>query len=409
MSLNAIEGFTHPNTIPVNRRRAFGFIVLAALVVDALTVRSIVLLAPAIRTQMGIDERQFGYIFGAFMLGTLLTTLPVGRLLVRVPTRVAYSSLLSLVAAGLFLVSYQSTFNRLLISIFILGVCRAGIIPLANQVITENFTSNQRGLSTGLIFGAVPLGGFVGALVLPAVAEAFSWSAGYRLLGSLALLTAILTWSLLPKNDLPKPPATASIRSSLLLSSTFIALSVAYGLFAFGMAAETYVTLYLVDVVKTSTFVAGAFFGLIQLFGIVARLFWGALADRFFQNNRWWLLAATSALLVVSLTLLIQLSPASSKLFVSLVMLCFGFSAASAWVILCTLVGDIVEIQSVATGTAIIFFITNITDATGPVLFGNILKASGSYHNPLAFYAIFPAAAMLIFISMALWQRKSTG
>ena len=35
----------------------------------------------------------------------------------------------------------------------------------------------------GVIYAAVPFGGVVGALLLPAIAQFLGWSAGYRLVG----------------------------------------------------------------------------------------------------------------------------------------------------------------------------------------------------------------------------------
>jgi MFS family permease len=125
------------------------------------------------------------------MLGTLLTTLPIGNILERFSTRWAFGTLLSVTGVCLFIVANQKTFYGLIAILFVLGILRAGIIPLANRVIAENFDRNQRGAITGFIFAAVPLGGFLGALVLPALSEAFDWGAGYQLLGSVALVGGI--------------------------------------------------------------------------------------------------------------------------------------------------------------------------------------------------------------------------
>ena len=180
-------------------QRSVTAIALIALLLDALIVRALILLAPFIRSNLGIDESQFGYFMSALMLGTLLTTLPIGSLLERCSTRWAFGTMMTVTGIGLFLVAYQSTFHGLIAALFFVGILRAGIVPLTNHVIAEYFASGQRGSITGFIFAAVPLGGFLGALVLPALGETFNWGAGYQLLGIVALIGGILAWILLPR------------------------------------------------------------------------------------------------------------------------------------------------------------------------------------------------------------------
>jgi predicted MFS family arabinose efflux permease len=129
------------------------------------------------------------------------------------------------------------------------------------------------------------------------------------------------------------------------------------------------------------------------------------LADRYFSNNRWWLLTFTSGILLVSIALLSRLTSHSPYWLIAVVMICFGFSAAASWGILCTLVGDVVGLSAVATATAIIFFVTNIMDGGGPVLFGYMLKTTQSYQSTFGIYVVISAIAMFIFLWMALRNR----
>jgi len=380
-------------------------IALIALLLDSLIVRALILLAPFIRSNFGIDGSQFGYFMSALMLGTLLTTLPIGNLLERSSTRWAYGTIMTVTGIGLFVVAYQSTFHGLIVALFFVGILRAGIIPLTNRVVAEYFVSGQRGSITGFIFAAVPLGGFLGALVLPALGEIFNWGAGYQLLGIVALIGGILAWILLPREKNPHLVTQARTVREFLKSKKFIILAVAYGLFALCATTETFITLYLVDIVKVSALLAGTFFGMIQLTGVVGRLFWGALADRYFSSNRWWLLTFTSGILLVSIALLSRLTSHSPYWLIAIDMIGFGLSAASSWGILCTLVGDVVGLGAVASATAIVFFVTSITDGGGPLLFGNVLKATQSYQAAFGIYIVISAVAMFIFLWMALRNK----
>jgi predicted MFS family arabinose efflux permease len=386
-------------------KRSVAAIALIALLIDSLIVRSLILLAPLIRSGLEINESQFGYFMSALMLGTLLTTLPIGSLLEHFSTRWAFGIILTITGVGLFIVADQETFYGLTAMLFALGILRAGIIPLTNRVVAENFDPKQRGAITGFIFAAVPLGGFLGALVLPALGEAFDWGAGYQLMGIVAFIGGILAWILLSKDKKNETGSQTRMAFKTLGSKAFIVLAATYGLFALCMTTETYITLYLVDVVKISALVAGTFFGIIQLIGVVGRLFWGILADRYFSNNRWWLLAFTSGIMLLSIILLIRLTPQSPYWVIAIDMIGFGLSAASSWAILCTLVGDLVGLGVVANATAIIFFITNITDASGPVIFGNVLRITQSYQKAFGIYIALNAIVTLSFLWMALRNK----
>ncbi len=71
---------------------------------------------------------------------------------------------------------------------------------MVNRVITEQYDASQRGARMGVIYAAVPFGGVVGALLLPAIAQFLGWSAGYRLLGGVALVGGLVAWKLAPKD-----------------------------------------------------------------------------------------------------------------------------------------------------------------------------------------------------------------
>ena len=392
-----------PNTTHKSSR-AVAVICLLALGVDAIAVRSMSLMAPFIRASLHLDDGQFGFVFSALTAGTLISALPAAALLNRLRPNRAFGAIMAVLGLALLIVAWQTAFIGLIAALFFVGLVRTGIIPMVNRVIMEQYDASQRGASMGVIYAAVPFGGVVGALLLPAIAQLLGWSAGYVLLGGVALLGGLVAWKLAPKDKASRPTPRLALGLTTIRSRTFMILAATYGLFALSMTADAFVTLYLVDVVKISALIAGTFFGLIQLTGVGGRVFWGILADRYFSKNRWWLLAATSWLLVVAFTLLTRLNSASAWWMIAAVMIAIGMSSASSWGILSTLVGDIVGIESVAIASATVFFVTNITDVCGPVLFSSVHKLAGSYLTPLDLFAGLAALSACIFTWMA--QRK---
>ena len=114
-----------------------------ALCIDSLAVRSVILLAPFIRSALRLDDDQVGYVMAAMVAGTLVITIPAGSLLGRLDTRLAFSSMMFAVGLAFFGLSFQQSFWGLLITLFILGVFRAGIIPQVTRFITEHFDQSR--------------------------------------------------------------------------------------------------------------------------------------------------------------------------------------------------------------------------------------------------------------------------
>lgn len=383
-------------------------ITLFALVIDAITVRSLSLLAPLIRSELGIDKSQFGYIVSSFMAGAMLTTLPAGALIGRISIGKAFTAIMTALGLALFVVASQDTFYGFMAALFLVGLLRTGIPSLVNRVITEQFDRRQRGAIMGFIYAAVPLGGFIGAIVLPALGEYVKWNAGYLLLGCAALLAALLSWKLAPK-DSHQTDHTQPVKNWFSFRSpAFLILSFNYGLlFVLSMTSEAFITLYLVDIVKISAVIAGTFYGIIQLTGVGGRVFWGMLADRYFSHNRWWLLSIINWLMVISFTFLTLLNANSPWWLIGVIMVGIGLSAASSWGILCTLLGDVVGIGSIAMATASIYFLTNTGDVLGPMLFGYTLQRTNSYQTTFSLFVGIAVVSALIFTWMA-YQNKST-
>gem|GEM_PF-4178292 len=386
-------------------RRMVVVIAIFALCIGALVVRSLSLMAPIIRAELGLDERQFGLMVGAVMAGTLLAILPAGRMIDRMEARWAFPILLSSLGFAFLLVSLQHSFAGLIAALFVLGLAQAGIVPLVNRVVSTTFDRDERGVFMGFIYAAVPLGGFLGAVILPLLGEYFDWNFSYRVLGFLALFGSVLSLRQIPVNNTARQAGGPILDPAIFRSKPFLILAVIYGLYAFGLTAEVFVTLFLVDVVKTSARVAGIFFGLINLTGVGGRVLWGFLADRGFQKNRWWLLACINWLTVTAFVLLSILNSSSAWWMIAGVMLLIGMSAASSWGVLSTILGDVVGVNSIAIATSTILLITSIAEMAGPIMFGATLDFTASYQKTISLFAGVAVCTALVLSWMA-WRSN---
>jgi MFS transporter, ACS family, hexuronate transporter len=381
-------------------------IAVVALCLDALAVRSVVLLAPFIRSGLSLEDGQYGYLMAAIMAGTLLAVLPVGGLIDRLEARRGLPIILTGVGLACLVVSLQNTLLGLLAALFVLGLLRAGIIPQVNQLVTGRIARGQRGVTLGMIYAAVPLGASLGAIVFPALGQYLNWRWAYVALGLITVTSGWLGRNQIPEDELAPSVKRAARDWTLLRSRIFLILAATYGLYALSLTAELFVTLYLVDVVKITALAAGAFFGLIQLTGVGGRVFWGILADRRFQKNRLWLLAIVSWLTVISFSLLTRLDATSPGWLITIVMALIGLSAASSWGILSTVLGDVVRGNSIAIATSTVYFLTNIADVVGPLLFSATLASTQSYPMTTGRFTVIAACAAITFTGLA-WRTAS--
>ncbi len=276
---------------------------------------------------------------------------------------------MGILGLALLIVAWQTSFIGLIAALFFVGLVRTGIIPMVNRVITEQVDATQRGARMGVIYAAVPFGGVVGALVLPAVAQLLGWSAGYVLLGSIALLGGLVAWKLRPQRRyFPAfPPAGSRLYHHHPLQDIHYISSYVWIIWAEhdrrcfrdpvpGRCGKNN-RIHRRGIFRPDPIDRGRREG-----------FLGILADRYFSKNRWWLLATTSWLLVIAFTLLTRLNSTSAWWMIVGVMIAIGMSSASSWGILSTLTGDVVGIELVAIASATVFFVTNITDVMGPLL-----------------------------------------
>ena len=124
-------------------------------------------IAPAIRDEFGLSLAQVGAVLSSHWLGTLVTLLPWGFLTDRLGERIVLAT--GLGACGLLLVvaGQAETFWQLYVLLFLAGAAGASVNSATGRAVMGWFDASQRGFALGIRQAAVPVGGLVGALVLP--------------------------------------------------------------------------------------------------------------------------------------------------------------------------------------------------------------------------------------------------
>jgi sugar phosphate permease len=162
------------------------------------------------------------------------------------------------------------------VSFVLAGVLGAVANVASGRVVMGWFAFAERGMAFGLRQAAVPLGGALAALTLPALAAATDPRAGILALGIGCAAAAVACAVWLREPAAPVRPGRGPLRDRRVYrlaagSALLVALqSVVIG----------FVTLFLHDDRGVSTLAAGATLGAIQVVGIVLRIALGRWSDR---------------------------------------------------------------------------------------------------------------------------------
>jgi sugar phosphate permease len=232
-------------------------------------------IGPAITEEYGLSLSGFGALLGAVLLGATASLIPWGVATDRIGERVALS--VGLVGTGAALATGAAGGRVLLIVSFVLaGVLGAVANVASGRVVMGWFAFAERGMAFGLRQAAVPLGGALAALTLPALVAATDPRAGVLALaiGCATAAVACAIW-------LREPPSPVRPGRGPLRDRRVYRLAAGSALLvALQSAVIGFVTLFLHDERGVSTLAAGATLGAIQVVGIVLRIGLGRWSDR---------------------------------------------------------------------------------------------------------------------------------
>ncbi len=143
-------------------------------------------LAPALRDAHDLSLVQVGVVLDALWIGTLLTLLPWGLLADRVGERLVLATGLVACAAALVGAGSAAGFESLILLVLLAGAAGASVNAASGRAVMQWFPASERGFALGVRQTAIPVGGLISALVLPALAlrSAFVFLAALCLAGA---------------------------------------------------------------------------------------------------------------------------------------------------------------------------------------------------------------------------------
>ncbi|MDM0021376.1 MFS transporter [Variovorax saccharolyticus] len=159
--------------------------------------------AVLMRTGYRLDNATLGLVLGLMGLGIAVSELPWGLLTDRWGDRPVLLTGLGATAAALVGMACLAApsgsqvpgIDWLGSGLLLVGLLGGSVNGASGRAVMVWFAEGERGLAMSIRQTAVPLGGALGALLLPAVALRFGFAAMYGLLAALCALSALLAWA----------------------------------------------------------------------------------------------------------------------------------------------------------------------------------------------------------------------
>lgn len=335
-------------------------------------------LGPVLTSELHISRAQVGLLASAIWGGMLFTMLISGILIDRRGERLMVLLGVSAMVVFAFVASFTRSFAALFALLLVASLGASTSQPGGSKAIASWFPRARRGSAMGIRQTGVPLGGLIGALMLPPIAERYGWSAGLRAAAVFTLITVILFAVLY--RELPSPSVLSEkvgLRS-ILRNRNFVP-STGYAFLLVGAqgCGTAYLPLFLHQQVGMSVVLAGAMLAVMQVGGISGRIGWGVLSDRLGRRGPVMMLVGVIAALS-SLGMLL-LRPGTPLIVPAVLAFLLGASGMGWQGLHLTLMSESVGVQSTATAMGLSLNFSFIGTFIAPPVFGYIADATGTF------------------------------
>ena len=385
----------------------------AMMLVQAMTAMAVVtvpVLAPEIAAALAVDSAAVGLHQSIAYVGAAALALVSGSLVLRHGgIRINQASVL-LSAAGVGLVLAGAA-PAVALGAIVAGMGYGLATPGASHILARVTPAARRGLVFSIKQSAVPLGGLVAGALFPPVAARYGWAAAIALSCAMAASAALLIQPLRARLDADRDPARRvrlgapgdSVRLVLATPTLRPIALVAFSYGALQLCLFAFLVTYLVERVALDLVTAGLLFSVMQGAGIVARVGWGWMNDRWLPARP--LLAAIGIGIVAAVAAAASFTSEWPLAGLAVVCAALGLTGVGWNGVYLAEVARALPIEKVGTATGGVMMFTFLGIVVGPSTFGTIVAASGSYVP--AFIAV--GALVLATVVVLLLPRRSAG
>jgi sugar phosphate permease len=236
-------------------------------------------LSPALKSGYGLTLTETGVVLAAVGIGMLFTLLPWGLVADRVDERWVIATGLTGAAALLGVASTTNGFATVTAALIGVGALGASVNAASGRAIMAWFPSTELGLALGIRQTAIPIGGALGAAVLPVLGSAGGTSAAFVFLGAACLAGAVVA-AVFVRGGADGEPELGDVAQPLRDRFMWL-LGAGTGLFLLAQIGIIgFVVLFLHEHRGLSKEAAGAVLAGIYVLAVAARIGSGTISDR---------------------------------------------------------------------------------------------------------------------------------
>lgn len=373
-------------------------ITLAIQALVSMSVLAVPAMGPALAAALGVSATTVGIYVALVYFGAILASLASGPLVVRFGAiRVSQAGLLGC-ALGLVLFAAAPSVPTGVLSAVLTGLGYGPITPASSHLLAQSTPPHRAALVFSIKQTGVPLGGVLAGALVPPLAVA----GGPRLalfvvaIACLVCAVAAQAWRTALDADRDATRAVslgnfaAPVRMVLSQPALARLAATSFVFSAVQACLAAYVVTYLHTVLGYTLLAAGAAMSAANAGGVVGRVTWGWLTDRWLPPGR--MLAALGAAMALCAGTLAALQAGAPFALAVLLLVAFGASAIGWNGVYLAEVARLAPpgMASIATGGSL--SVTFLGVVLGPLLFGAVSGLAGSYRAGFLALAV-PAAA----------------
>jgi MFS family permease len=379
------------------------------LAVQTLTAMAMIapsVLAPVAARDLGLAPQSIGFFASLTYLGAMLSGLVAGRLTARFGPLAVCQLAVVLGGAGLAL-GYLAIAAVVPLAAIVIGLGYGVVNPVSSHVLARRTPPGMMSLVFSIKQTGVPAGGAIAGVVAPPLALALGWTGAALVLAAACLAGA---FALVPARAALAEKRAAAAATGGTLRGVFsglgrpirLALSsgplrmlsfASLGYAAVQLVFITYFVSYLALELGYGLVTAGLAYACAHGAGIVGRIAWGAVADRWVAPRT--MLAVLGLISAACAIAAAAFSPAWPLAAVIAVGMLFGASAVGWNGVYLAEVARVAPPGMVTTATGGTQFLTFAGALAGPPLFAAAVWATGSYAWAFGLFAALSAAVAL--------------
>jgi ACS family hexuronate transporter-like MFS transporter len=289
------------------------------------------------------------------------------------------------------------------------GITLGPIYPATSRAIMDWLPPRRRGLGMGIKQTGPSLSGTLAGVFFPPLAVAVGWRISAASSGLIVLV--VLGTVLLFYRDRGRPDTAPArmdwrgmkalarnrhLHAPILWASLFVGIQ---------FIVLTYFILFLVNEVRLSPVLAGAFVSVLHFTSVVGRVGWGFVSDTLFGGRRLVVLGILGIGTAGSLAWLSVIGETTSVAVVGALAVAVGLTSIGWMGVYTVLIGEIAGTQRTGTALGLAQVFMRMGMVTMPPLFGLLVDVTGSYTLGWRSAAALALAATLALLTLSGWPR----